>query len=60
MIIIKLKNCCYECNCPDVDIDINYMSAIICGRKEIFESRTDCKIYCKHDKVCKAYLESEE
>ena len=60
MIASKLKKCCYECNYPDLNIDIDHYDAICVKGKELIEECTNCTIYCAHAKVCKIYLESEE
>lgn len=60
MIISKLKKCCYECNYPDLSVDMDRYGAICVNGEEIIEERTNCTVYCTHAKVCKAYLESED
>lgn len=60
MVTNKLKECCYKCNYPDIDTDTNSSRAIYVKGEMLFDSCTDCVIYCTHAKVCKTYLESEE
>lgn len=59
MITIKLKQCCYGCKHPDIDVNEDRYDAVYINNIEFVEERTDCTIYCRHAKVCKAYLESE-
>lgn len=60
MIASKLKKCCYECNYPDLDIDIDRYYALCANGSESVEECISCTIYCTHAKVCKTYLESED
>ncbi len=60
MITNKLKECCYKCNNPDIDVNSSSSCAIYVKGKLLFDSCTDCIIYCTHAKVCKTYLESED
>lgn len=50
MIVTELKDCCYECNYPDIEVDT----------LKVYQHLTNCAIYCTHANVCKTYLESEE
>ena len=50
MIKSELKDCCYKCNYPDIEVDTF----------RVYEHHTDCVIYCAHANVCKFYLEREE
>jgi hypothetical protein len=50
MIVNALKQCCYLCHYPAIEVESNGNPAI----------RIDAYIYCEHDKVCKHYNESEE
>lgn len=55
MIEIRLKPCCYECDCPDVEVDSRELGFVFDDSKT-----TNSIIYCTHEKVCKKYIESEE
>ena len=50
MIINALKQCCYLCNYPDIEVDT----------QEFAFEKTNAYIYCDHDKVCEQYNKSEE
>ena len=60
MITNTLKECCYTCNHSDVDTDVNAYSCVCPGKKDLFKEYIQCTIYCRHAKVCKVYIESEE
>lgn len=55
MIDIKLKQCCYKCKYPDVQIDNQKLGFIFDDSITMHST-----VYCAHEKVCKQYLESEE
>lgn len=49
MIINTLKECCYKCDCPDIDVEHSHW---------IYNSgkaKTDAVIKCNHETVCKYY-----
>lgn len=58
MIVSKLKPCCYDCMCPDIEVDAEDMYQVV----DVYrvDQFTKCTIYCSHAKVCKTYIESEE
>ena len=60
MITNKLKQCCYQCNHSDVDTDVDSSGVVYIRSKEVLEEHIHCTIYCRHAKVCKMYLESED
>lgn len=49
MIVSALKQCCYLCNFPEIEVEERNIGI-----------KTDAYIYCDHDKVCKKSNESEE
>jgi hypothetical protein len=53
MIETRLKQCCYKCNYPDVEVESRTLGLVFDEHREI-----QCTIYCAHEKVCKQYLES--
>ena len=55
MIETRLKQCCYKCNYPDIEVDSRNLTSFL--EKEHI---TNCTVYCAHEKVCKNYIESEE
>ena len=60
MITNKLKACCYACDHSDVETDVDRYEPVYVNNQEVFDERINCLIYCRHAKVCKTYLESEE
>ena len=60
MITNKLKQCCYQCDHSDVNVDVDSYGGVYVRGEELLEGRVHCTIYCSHAKVCKAYIESEE
>ena len=50
MIINALKQCCYLCSYPDIEVE----------EQELMPEKINAYIYCSHEKVCKYYNGSEE
>lgn len=48
MIDSLLKNCCYKCATPDVQVDVT---------EYVWPFGAYNHIYCSHYMVCKAYIE---
>lgn len=57
MIISKLKPCCYNCKCPDIEVKTGNVYACVIDDQPEF---TDATIYCAHARVCKNYIESTD
>lgn len=55
MIEIRLKQCCYQCNFCDVEVNKRELGFMFDNSK-----MTNCTVYCAHENVCKQYLESED
>ena len=55
MITVELKPCCYNCNCPEIEVETNY--AYDRYDHPLMSYST---IYCTHSRVCKNYIESED
>lgn len=55
MVEIRLKQCCYKCNFPDIQSENRKLGFVFDDSITI-----NSTVYCTHEKVCKQYLESED